>query len=81
MKVPKYQQCGATNRVRQRRNRAIVRAMIEGRSIYPTRRYDPLEELEGSVEVSVISNGKAGALRQHLKAGGEWNNGHYWRRS
>ena len=62
--IPIEQQSGAWNRIRQRRNLAIVRAMME------KERFDPsmIDSLKGSVEVSVIQNGKASGLRYHLSS-------------
>ena len=82
MTVPIEQQAGAWNRKRHKKNLeeyrkqygTPIKARVSTDEKFPD---DP----EGSVEVLILNNGKAGALRQHLKSGGEWNNGRHWRRS
>jgi len=64
--IPIEQRCGAWNHRRQKRNRRIVRALMEKRTVHLGAEFP--DDLEGSIEVSVLNNGKAGALRYHLTA-------------
>ena len=76
-KIPIEQVCGAWNRERQKRNLEKYREGSEVRVFFEK---FP-DDLEGTVEVSVLSDGKAGGLRYHLSSRKESSHFHGEHRS